>query len=245
MQETERIDNQMLGSFVDGELDAAGSQLVIQAMETDPEVRERVYRLRRARDLMKLGFNHAQPPSKDTHEARNTGWRNYSMGLAASLAALAITFGAGLLGYQAGKQIDINEEQVAATLTNEQSHRVILHISEANPLHFARALEYAKRYIREYEARGGEVAVVAHSTGIDMMRTGVSPYEDQVREILANYDNIHFMACANAIRALKKQGIDPAMMQQVDTSQPAMDQIIEHVQDGWDYVKVENLVSES
>lgn len=240
----DRIDNQMLGSFIDGELDAAGSQLVLQAMEKDAEVRERVYRLRRAKDLMKLGFGHAEPPAKGNNDVRKTGWL-VSRGLAASVAALAIAFGAGLLGYQAGKQAEPGGSEITAHVANEQPHRVILHISEANPAHFARALEYARDYISEYESRGGEVAVVAHSTGIDLMRSGVSPFEAQIRKIIATHDNIHFIACANAIRALRSKGIDPVIMPEVDTSKPAMDQIIEHVQDGWDYIKVKSLVSET
>lgn len=213
-------------------------------MDNDPEVRDRVYRLRRVRDLMRLGFGHAQPLTRYSREVRKSGWRKYSMGLAASVVTLAITFGAGVLGYQAGKQIDFNDKRVAASVANEQSQRVLLHINEADPRQFAAALDYAQGFIKEYRARGGEVAVVAHSTGIDLMRIGVSPYEDQVREIIANYDNIHFIACANAISALRKKGVEPRMMRDADTSKPAMDQIIEHVQDGWDYVKVKSLVPE-
>lgn len=245
MQETDHIESHMLELFVDGELDAAGSQLVIQAMDKDPEVRERVYRLRRAKDLMKLGFGHAQPQSKGTREDKQTAWRKHTVGLAASLAMLAIGMGAGLLGYLAGKQIDSDHNRIVASILNEESHRVILHISESNPVHFARALDYVKNFINEHEERRGEIAVVAHSTGIDLMRTGVSPYEDQVRKMIVEYDNIHFIACANAIRTLQKKGIEPVIMRDVDTSKPAMDQIIEHVQDGWEYIKVKTLVSKT
>jgi anti-sigma factor RsiW len=50
------FDDQALGSFVDGLLDAAHTGKIIKAMEDDPEIRERVYQLRRTKDLMKLGF---------------------------------------------------------------------------------------------------------------------------------------------------------------------------------------------
>ncbi len=56
MENTDIFEDQLLGTFIDGELDAVNREAIINAMETDPLLRERVYRLRRARDLMQLGF---------------------------------------------------------------------------------------------------------------------------------------------------------------------------------------------
>lgn len=247
MRDIDSIDNQMLGAFVDGELDPAGCQLVIQAMEDSPEVRERIYRLRRAKDLMKLGFAHAEPPSGGARGERRQPGRHQkrSLRLAASVAVFLITAGAALVGFQAGRSTDGHSRQVVASTEMEQPYRVILHVSESDPRQFAKALDYAAAYIREHEARGGEVAVIAHSTGIDLMRTGVSPYEDRVRDMLARRPNIHFIACANAIRALRKKGVEPAIIPDVDTSKPALDQIVEHVQAGWQYIKVRDLISQT
>jgi hypothetical protein len=59
------FDDQALGIFVDGLQDAAHSEQIIKAMKDDPEIRERVYQLRRAKDLMELGFCDANaPPGK-------------------------------------------------------------------------------------------------------------------------------------------------------------------------------------
>lgn len=73
MQYNDHIDDQMLGAFVDGELDTAGRGQVLDAMENDQIIRERVYKLRRAKDLMKLGFDNmrapGETPSKTNHPA--------------------------------------------------------------------------------------------------------------------------------------------------------------------------------
>jgi hypothetical protein len=53
------FDARALGNFVDGQLDAAHNEKIIKAMEDDLEIRERVYQLRRTKDLMKLGFGDA------------------------------------------------------------------------------------------------------------------------------------------------------------------------------------------
>jgi intracellular sulfur oxidation DsrE/DsrF family protein len=232
----------MLVAFVDGELDAAHTAEVLAAMEKDIAVRERVYRLRRAKDLMRLGFANASPPTSRHRSAPIPIWRRYGSALAASLAAVAIAMGTGLLGYDAGKSShDANTTLTAAA----QVDRVLLHINEADSKQFMAALEYAERFIVEHEARGGEIAVVAHSTGIDLMRVGVSPYEGKIREMIARHKNVYFIACANAIQEYRQKGIEPVMIDAVDTSKPAMDQIIEHVQDGWKYIKVKKLLAQT
>lgn len=243
MQKIDHIDNQMLSAFVDGELDIAHSAAIIEAMASDADVRDRVNNLRRAKDLMKLGFGHANAPSDQGRPATISRWKKYSRGLAATVAAIGI--GAGIIGYNLGKPLPEYDALAVAPAAIEQIDRIILHINEADPGQFVTALDYAEEFIKEHEARGGEIAVVAHSTGIDLMRTGVSPYEDRVRTMIENHDNVYFIACANAIRALKKKGIEPEFIDQVDTRKPAMDQIIEHVEAGWKYIKVKALLSET
>jgi hypothetical protein len=59
------FDDRALGIFVDRLQGTAHSEQIIKAMEDDPEIRERVYQLRRAKDLMELGFGDANaPPGK-------------------------------------------------------------------------------------------------------------------------------------------------------------------------------------
>jgi anti-sigma factor RsiW len=69
------FDDQVLGSFVDGLLDAASSEKIIKAMEDDPEIRECIYQLRRAKDLMRLGFGEVSAPSGHTARAKFRHWK--------------------------------------------------------------------------------------------------------------------------------------------------------------------------
>lgn len=64
MEYFDKIDSLILGSFVDGELDSEHYATVIKAMHKNAEIRERVYELRRAKDLMKLGFGTASAPTR-------------------------------------------------------------------------------------------------------------------------------------------------------------------------------------
>ncbi len=89
MKNFDKPDGQMLGAFVDGHLDLEHSDAVIKAMHDDPDIREQVYQLRRAKDLMKLGFADAQAPSGGQQQSGSFGRRLFTTRIAASVAAVA------------------------------------------------------------------------------------------------------------------------------------------------------------
>ncbi len=242
MRKSDYFDDHTLGAFVDGQLDTAHCESIIKAMDNDPEVRERVYRLRRAKDLMKLGFGDACAPSSDQRTVRTPIWKQSALRVAASIAVLLVSFGVGTLGYHYGKQMDRDSTPVLASATGQQADRIILHISESDPRQFAAALAYTQEFLNEHEARGNEIDVVANADGLDFMRVGVSPYEDQVIAMMRERDNVHFIACAYGIRLLHEQGIAPDIIEGIGTDKTAMDHIIGRLQSGWTYIKVDLLL---
>ena len=147
--------------------------------------------------------------------------------------------GAGIAGFQLGRQTEPLADM--AHVDQQRSDRVVLHISESDPDQFANALEHAERIVRRDTGFNARIDVVANASGIDLMRVGVSPFEDRIRELIRTKDNVFFVACANAIRALRAEGIEPTFMSGVKTNQTAFDHIIGRVSDGWTYVKVESL----
>ncbi len=245
MRNFESIDEQMLGSFVDGQLDEANRGLVLEAMENDPAVRERVYRLRRAKDLMKLGFGDARAPTQTLPRLKTARWRFGSLGLAASILILVGGFVGGYfgyLGYHDGRQPHHGYLQTGASAVHTQTDRVLLHISESDPAQFAAVIDYTQKFLEKHKRSGGRVAVVANAGGLDLMRAGVSPFEKQIVAMMRDYDNVHFIACAASIGELRKKGVEPVIIRKIDHTLPAIDQIVSHVQQGWTYIKVKSLV---
>ena len=242
MQDTDDIDNLTLASFVDCQLDAAHKEWVIRAMENDPDVRERVYRLRRAKDLMKLGFGDARTPTQTLPRLKAGRWRLGSLGLAATILVLITSFVAGYLGYHSGKLVGESVHAVAP-VAHRQTDRVLLHVSESDPKQFAAVLAYTQKFLEKHRKNGGRVAVVANAGGLDLMRAGVSPFEKQIIAMMRDYDNVHFIACASSIRELRRKGVEPIIIEKIDSTLPAMDQIISHVQQGWSYIKVDTLIN--
>lgn len=238
--EHKEFDDITLNEFVDDQVDSVRAEMIIQAMEKNPAIRERVYQLRRAKDLMKLSFKDAKAPLKTTLIANSRTWRlpQFS-GLAAAFLALVIAASSGVLGFYSGKQTSTTD---ATTLAQTHQDRLILHVSESNPKHFARALAFVKTFLAEHERQGeGQIEVVAHAGGLDLLREDVSPYANEVKALMKQHANVHFIACANGIRSLLKKGIKPNIIDGIPTGQTALDRIVSRLQAGWSYLKVESL----
>jgi len=54
-------------------------------------------------------------------------------------------------------------------------------------------------------------------------------------------NNVHFIACAYGIRLLHERGVEPNIIEGISTDKTAMDHIIDRLQSGWTYIKVDSL----
>lgn len=234
MQPNDEIDELTLNAYVDGQLDPELERLVLNAMDNDPQIRDQVHALRRAKDWMRSGFADAEPPQRRLPGNGGWGKRLYA-GIAAGFMLVAVGIGGGIVGY------NLSGDMQQASAIQTDPNRVVLHLDESEPEKFAALLDYTEYLLSQENASGVEVEVIANAGGIDLMRVGVTPYEDRLRRLSAQYDNLHFIACANAIRNLRKSGQDAVLIDRVHTGRTAVDHIVDRLRSGWTYKKVTDL----
>lgn len=240
MKEADKIDGVMLSAFIDDQLDASSCEVIIKAMDTDEDLRDRVYDLRKMKDLMKLSFGDVTPPRADPENFVNPFRRQCMVRVAASFAAGVLAVIAGFAGYNYGIHQGITPEQNLAELTQQQGMRIIVHIDESDPAQFESTLAYTENFLKKHKENGkAQIEVVANAGGIDFLRAGY-PLSDKVSGMLAEYDNLTFIACTNAINMLRANGIDPTMIKSVETEKAALTHIIDRLQEGWTYIKADS-----
>jgi intracellular sulfur oxidation DsrE/DsrF family protein len=236
MMKTESEPNELtLNAYVDGQLDPEMERFVLHAMQNDPDICEQVGQLRRAKDWMRAGFADARPVDGPIGRNR-TRFGRLGVGIAASLMAIAIGIGGGVVGY------NFAERGGAITAWEQDPMRVVLHIDDSEPAHFQDVLDYAENFLEENRDRGTQVEVVANAGGVELMRSGISPFESRVKALNEKYPNLHFVACMNSLRNLRREGINPVMIDDVHTGTTAVDHIVKRLRDGWTYRKVDKLV---
>ncbi len=237
MSESYKIDDIMISAFVDNHVDAENRAAIIKEMEENEELRDEVYQIRRAKDLMKLAYSDSKP-SEFQHKKFTTPFhRQCMMRFAAAVSTIAICFSSGYAGYQYSQSTVTNYS--LAELSQEESQRIILHIDASDPKQFESTLAYTEKFLNEHKSGGkAQIEVVANAGGIDLLRADF-PMSKKVARIMNEHDNITFIACTNAINKLRAQGIKPTMVKDVKTEIAALTHIIDRMNSGWTYVKAD------
>ncbi len=237
MNTNEPISDELLHTYLDGELDAKSFQAVSIAMQTDPGLRLRAEKMRATKSLVQCAFANAVPPTRERPLTVKNRWFQL-YGIAASFIALAICFTAGMVGY---KTAPYYMDRVQATATTMDAKRLVLHIGESDPDRFAATLDYAEKVLLSRKTEDMVIEVVTNAGGIDLLRDGVSPYKARVAALMQQHQNIHFFACMNTLRNLERQGVKANLMNNVRTEKTAVDHIVNRVLEGWTYIKMDHV----
>ena len=228
------IDETTLHAYVDRQLDPELQRTVLHAMQCDARLRQRVGQLRMSKDWMRTAFP-VSPVQPVVQVRCNSMGHKAGTTLAASVMALAIGIGSGVLGYLCA------DRGVIAGAVQDQAQRIVLHLDESKPERFRAVLDYAEQFLRQHSTSDTQVEVVANANGIDLVTSGVSPYEARVRAMMQQHPNLHFIACANSIRQLRERGLEALLLTDVHSSSTALDHIVARLRDGWSYRKIDDL----
>lgn len=237
MSNSNQIDEIMISAFVDNQVDVETRIAIVKAMDEDDELRDQVYQIRRAKDLIKLSYASSKPSEFRDKKFTKPFHRQCMMRIAAALSAVAIGLSTGLVGYNYGQNTTGSS---LAELAQEENQRIILHIDASDPEQFESTLAYTEKFLNHHKNSGkAQIEVVANAGGIDLLRADF-PMSEKVARIMDEHDNITFIACTNAINRLRAQGINPAMVKDVKTETAALTHIIERLNSGWTYIKADS-----
>ena len=239
MSASDKYSDEKLHMFIDDEMNSSDRARMMEAISKDEKLSSRVCELMQLKDTVRLAYNDL-PESGHVASHRDATFRTGTwLNVAAAVLLLAIgTLGGWTLYPQFGTS---NEPASMAVAENQEN--IILHISKSDPEQFTAALDYAEKFLTEHQAQGHQIDVVAHAGGLDMMRADASPIKEQIVAMMDKYDNVHFIACAGAIKMYtKKNGVAPVIIQGVGTDYTAFDHIVGRLQGGgWKYIKVESI----
>ncbi len=240
MSNSNQIDEIMISAFVDNQVDAETREAIINTMDEDEELRDQVYQIRRAKDLMKLAYSNSKPSELSDKKFTNPVYLQCMMRIAATLSAVVISLSSVYAGYHYGQNTVTGYS--LAELTQEKDQRIILHIDASDPEQFESTLAYTEEFLNQHKNNGkAQIEVVANAGGIDLFRDDF-PMSEEVARIMDEHDNITFIACTNAINRLRAQGIKPTMVKDVKTELAALTHIIERLNSGWTYIKADSKI---
>lgn len=240
MSTDDKYSDERLHMFIDDEMNGSDRAEVMEAISKDDNLSNRVCELVQLKDAVRLAYS--EPP-RSSYE--NSQWSpSHNTGAYMSIAASVLLLAVGALaGWMSYPQLSGQYGDVVASAAQHQSDKIIVHISQADPAQFSNTLAYTEKFLEEHKDSGDQIDVVAHASGLNLMRADVSPLKQQIVALMDKYDNVHFIACAGAIKMYRqKNGVAPDIIIGVGTDTTAFDHIVGRLQSGgWKYIKAETL----
>ncbi len=226
--------DEQINAFVDDELAPVERARLLEQINDEAALRRQVCELRMLKDMVQTGYR--EPPGvRDRHVGRHRIFGQPSL-----VAGLILALGLGLGWVMRGAVDDPLALQVA-TLNGVHADpsRLMLHVDNANPERFNTLLDDTQRMLdaARRDGRPLQVAVIANSRGIDLLRSATTPHAERIRALQAAYPNLSFIGCRNTLRYLQERGEDTRLLPEVQQAPTAVDAIIERLQGGWTYIK--------
>ena len=243
MSQERKVSEEMLGAFVDGQLDAAEWASVAAQVEGDPGLREEACRLRAMKEMLRHAY--AAPPARPARSrpGARRGWM--------ALVATSLAFGvAGWFGHAEWNQAPSLDAASAYALRGDwhslrgdwgslQEGKVLVHVSSAGREALSSALDEVEDLLRESRAskRQLEVEIVANGPGLDLLRAGDAAFADRLAALRREYPGLGFVACGQTLERRRAKGQPLELVPGTVVAPSALHQVVERLRAGWIYVR--------
>ena len=242
------LSDEQLNAFVDGQLDMDEKSRILGALNGDDDLSRRACELRRLHDLVQHAYD--APPAPPFRQPLGTRRGRRQAIAAALLLSVGGTLGWVMHAWQHQplnlQAMYLDEEKAFQTSALDQApthgeHKVLLHLSSAEPDKLDRALDTAEQLLATYRSQDKpiEVELVANAGGLELLRADISPYAERVRALQRQYDNLTFMACQTAMDRLRREKhVSPDLLPEALVTPNALEEILNRLQQGWVYISV-------
>ncbi|MDA8328292.1 MAG: hypothetical protein M0Z83_04890 [Betaproteobacteria bacterium] len=243
--ENKNVSDELLNAFIDNELADTDRSKLFHAFEQDETLKTRACELHNLKELIQHAYPASATPVHNPAKQRSIWRRIYLQGLAASLMLLLFGGSSGwILSADATAKSYPKVTHLINTIQSnniaEEPDKIIVQVSNSNSVRLKAALDESENLLETYRTskRPLQLEVIANGGGLDLLRAGVSPYENRLATMRAKYQNLHFYACNLTINALQNKGIKVRLLPDTGIATSAFDEINNRVRQGWDYVRV-------
>ena len=236
MSEEHRVSAEMQSAFVDGQLDSAEWERIAGRIEGDARLREDLCALRTVKEMVRHAY--AVTPARPGRSAREPLRRWMAVAAAGAVFSLAGWFGHAWWGADPQRDPAAGYALRGDWRSLDRNH-VLVHVSSGRSEALAAALDEVEDALRSARAarRGIEIEIVVNGTGLDLLRTGITPYAARVAAMRAEYPNLGFVACGQTLQRLREQGLAVELLPGTEVAPSALDQVVKRLQTGWVYVR--------
>lgn len=245
MKKTDQVSDELISSFVDEQLSPGEKSQLLEAINADEELSAKVCDTQRLKAMVSHAYQHT--PQAGQAGSYGRGVLKYRDALVAGLALVVCASG----GWYArawwepdlqGSRQEVRylqPAQLAANWSGQQ--KIVLHVGSSDPEKLKASLDQAE-YLLNASRKSGrplKMELVVSSGGLNLLRTGVTPYADRIKEMKQSYGNLVFVACSQSIDRLREKGVKVDLLPEATPApDSALEVVISRLKDGWTYVSI-------
>lgn len=228
------ISDEILGAYIDNELDPAERARLLEKIASDASLRSRACELWQLKQMVRGAY----PLPQQAKVLPRSGFvaPHWLHALAATLLLVVGALG----GWITHGHID-NERLMLSQIDTIRAAggRVVLHLFSDEPARMEAALATAERLLRERNKTGQpfRVELIANGPGLHLLRMGGSPYAAKIMALREAYANLHIVACHQAIERLRERGIEVMLLPGVEEVFSAETELATRLSQGWRYLQ--------
>ena len=237
MNKDDKISEEQLNAFLDGELESEERSCLFNEAELSTELDQRLCQQRKLKELVKHAYREVPAPRR-LLAGRHTRTGLVGLAMAASLLlVLGVTTGVFLRGYLDPAPLPGGNAAVTSPQSVAAMENYILHVISGEPGQMKLALQKAEELLSA--ARPGsprQVEVVANEKGLNLLRSDVTQFSEEISALAS--EKVIFYACSKAIQRLEEKGIEVLLVPEAIPGYTALDRVVIRMKDGWQYIKI-------
>ena len=240
----QNISVEYLNSFVDNELDSDEKSELFEKLGHDGALKEQVCELRDLKEKVRHAY-HQLPVRSGSFAKKQPSYFRRIQSLAACLLLLLAGGASGWViaggaDSKSGTKMVRLLQTIQGSVVVSEPDKIIVQVSNSNPVRLKTALDETENLLETYKRshRPLQVAIIANDSGVNLLRTDVSPYAARLRSMKAKYPNLTFLACNQTISKLRKAGVIVKLFPNTVIASSALEEINKRLLLGWDYVRV-------
>jgi len=228
------ISDETLNAYFDNELDPADRSAVLAQIDSDTSVRSRACGLWQMKQMVRGAY--PLPAQKSVLAGRRFIAPHWAYALAASMLLMLGSF-SGWLVRDRQDSDGLPLHQIEAIRSD--NGRAVVHLFSDEPARVEAALRIAEQ-LASTNAKSGlplQVELLTNGPGVNLLRAGGSPYTARIASMSKTHQNLHMVACREAIERMGDRGIFVDLLPAVEVANSAESRLAARLSQGWRYVQ--------
>lgn len=236
MADQNHFSDEMLNSYIDGELGDADARQLLEQLQHDDALSERLARLREIKDMLKMSYAGIEPPEQC---APCEGWRIPKSVAAGVLLLLGVAIGWNASSVTSPPS-DYN--QFAGKQSADGVWRIVMHANLSDEFMQNAMLEETENFLKTFKQNNqkAEVEIVAYGAGLSLVMADRSAYAERIASLQDRFKNLRFTACKRSMERMAEiqQDDDIELLPDTHIAKSGISQILKRQQEGWHYIRL-------